>query len=262
MPIDRSKIDFGVLDPQTTEVVEYVSPEGRPNHHVMLFGRQEPPWPYPPEVVQRRNNNFHAGLCVTFIVNPEEPWDLAATGIAANPNSGFSGVLFELCVQGFLDPHDLKNQIHLFLMKMLRPAAPKGVEWNAPGGVLNLREDSQQGMLREFAEEVKGMKVLGSSMLFHNLQFTSGVYRELYDIGIALAYGQPSFGEDEGGLEFKTVPLRQALHWAMTQNEVPLESPAYCGVDGKIIMALQKMSDIIENVQFDVAVHQGHTTRD
>ena len=238
----KRDIDFGVLDPATTEV--YGADDG---HFVLLRSQAggERGWPYPPEVIQRRDNTVHAELAVTVRVSPERASciDWGAEEIRnLGPGNGFatahSALRHEVADADAFSPDKL-NHLELVLIKMLRPAAPKGVEWNAPGGVVELGEDPTGGMLREFAAEAKGMRILGASTLWPYLQFVSGTFRESYGISVVLAVGDPRISQKEGALEWKVIALPQALETCLEWNAQDRGNADYCGVDGKIIMALQ-----------------------
>lgn len=232
-----SDIDFGTLDPQSTVVMPE---EG--SYHVLLrgeAGKGQHPWPYPPEVLQRRNNTTHAELAITIRLKPElaanlpeKRLDSLGPGITLHDALKKARVVKPSIGRPSLSHRDFE----LILIKMLRPAAPQGVEWNAPGGVVELKEDPTEGMLREFSEEAHGMRVLGHHCLFPFVQFSSGVYRESYGISLVFAHGNPKINRDEGALEWKAVPLNRA-DW-IYEEATNQEDPLFCAVDGKIVMAL------------------------
>lgn len=234
--IDRSSIDVGVLDPERTEI--YGPDDG---YHVLLRGQRGGPrgWPYRPEVVQRRTGQFGAVLNVTLLLNADGERFLAEAEKIAHVRRGWSVGIRDF--QESLLPHQplgFSQPFDLFLIKMLRPAAPQGVEWNAPGGIAEAGESSSTSAERELREEAGGLEILAQSLLCQHLQFSSGVYREWYDIYAVLARGEPHLAVAEGALETTRIPLTVVWRWIREQQSFPPEDPRCCWVDGKILLAL------------------------
>ncbi|MBI3255653.1 MAG: hypothetical protein HYZ63_01660 [Candidatus Andersenbacteria bacterium] len=221
------------MNPETTEV--FGSPE---SFHVLLRGQKgDAGCPYPPEVVQRRNNTFGAVLGITLRwVNPPDPLPV--------PYGVEKDLLACLLDTRFVESGNPlgSSDLELVLMKMPRPAAPKGVEWNAPGGVLNLKEDVTGGMLREHKEELLGMRVIASSIVSPFEQYCSGTYRESYSLGVVLAVGEPRPSPSEQARGIKLVPWRHVLTWIENQNGNSPSSVSFCGVDGKVEHGLFKFA--------------------
>lgn len=229
-------INYGVLNPETTAV--YGSPE---SFHVLLRGQKgDAGCPYSPEVVQRRNNTFHAVLGITLRwVNPPNPLP---------PPWGEETDLEKACLgsgtfrfpedESVLTPHELE----LVLMKMPRPGAPQGVESNATGGAVSAKEDVTGAMLRKHKEELLGMSVIASSIISPFEQYCSGAYREWYTLGVVLAVGEPAPSPDEQARGIVSIPLPMAMDWIAEQNARSQVGADFCAVDGKVSHGLLLMA--------------------
>jgi len=229
----QQAIDFGVLDPATTEVF------GKDTHHVLLRGQKggEQNWPYAPEVLQRRDNTFRAALGIVIRPVHCNVWERA---LAVTQTTGVTD-LFELChlMKDSVDCNSL-SKYEVVLLQMRRPAAPQGVEWNCPGGVVDIGESSDVTVVREGGEETQ-LTALAKSSLFSNLQFSSGVYREMYDIYAMLCVGWPQISAAEGIVSYDAILLRQFSKFVKEEHRVDITTWGYCGVDGKVIMGVNEI---------------------
>lgn len=239
--------DYGVLDPATTQVLEF--PDG---FHRLLRGEKggRMNWPYPPEVLQRRNNQFRAALGILVVPNimklgMRSDFEACCQDFARTPG-GAPADFFDFCMAMEMKGVDVFYGLEFFLVKMKRPGAPQGVEWNAPGGIAKLGEKVGETHLREIREETSGTSVIASSLLLRNTQYASGCYREWYDLYACLAPFAGGITSEEGALEWTTVPLAsgqlQFERWAA----VPPEDPACCWVDGKVILGAELICSRLE----------------
>ncbi len=235
--MNASGLNLGVLNPATAQI--FGSTEGL---FVLARGvHGEGGCPYVPEFLQRRNNTFAAALGITLRwTNPPnpltEPWDVKRD-------------LFE-CHRWGCHAEDEGilplEELEVVFIKMPRPAAPQGSEWNAPGGVLKIGEDAGGGMTREWKEELLGMQVLATTVLPGVQQYASGSFREWYQLGFVLAIGEPKPSPKEKAQGVICVPLKKTLAWIEEQNGRDPRSLDYCGVDGKIEHAFLKLARLMQ----------------
>lgn len=252
MSIDKSTIDFGILNPETTEV--YGPDDG---YHVLLRGQQGD-WPYRPEVLQRRNNNFDASIIIPIRVRGADIQDIKhANHLEIGQELGPQYDFFDVCAALFerwpTEFKEKQKQLEVRLVRMRRPGAPDGLEWNAPGGVVRVSsESSVQAALREISEEVDELDVLAFSPLFWNTQFASGAYRESNTIFVALVAGAATINPDEGAVAKVWIPLATSIRETLAPIAPQPSTVTNCsGVDGKVVMGLQHVIDrLMENEAF------------
>ena len=121
--------------------------------------------------------------------------------------------------------------------------AVSGVEVNAPGGTSDPGETREEVARREFGEEGKGLLALavGNVSGMKWAQYSSGCYREVQYVDIALVVGE--FEKlTEGAVRSGSVNLQKFPHWLVDQNNPDnpskWETETFTPVDGKVALNL------------------------
>ncbi len=222
----EAEIDFGIFDPNRTDVICH-----QDGWFAILKDKHTGR-----EIVQRKDNTFQSVLAFTCLFDPvqKQHKKLSVMKDSFGAGQNFWLALTRLREDGII--HSISRSLEMLLMKHRRETPP-GVEWNAPGGILHPRENARDGMARELQEEVSGLTILGTTIFSVNQCYASGSFREFYSLGAVLAYGDPERSETEKGdiLALTRIPLHYAYNWIQEQNEIPLNNPSRCGVDGKVM---------------------------
>jgi hypothetical protein len=236
----NEQVDFGVLDPKTTEVLEF--PNG---FHRFLRCEKGGPmhWPYPPELLQRRKNQHRAALGILVEPHPERLMTILPLLDSCLHEHKFQSEpvdFFDFCRSLHRKGADVLWDLRCVLIKMQRPGTPQGWEWDAPGGIAEPKEWAG-AHIRKIREEMPGTTIVASSLLFQNVQFASGCLKEWYDIHVVLVPRVIGINQEEGAGDVTYVCIGEAQETFERWAAVSPEDPSCSWVDGKVILGVERI---------------------